>query len=146
MEIYNDTWAGKWGYVPLSSAELDKMASDLKLVIDKDMAFIAEIDGKPGGICICVPNLNEVIGDLDGKLFPGGWAKLVYRTKVKHPTSARLIALGVKEEIRKNVKRYGYLSAAMYVEVAKRGAHLIELFHGTSGKEREAKTKCHQVL
>jgi hypothetical protein len=121
MDIYNDTWAGKWGYVPLSSAELDKMASDLKLVIDKDMAFIAEIDGKPAGICICVPNLNEVIGDLDGKLFPGGWAKLVYRTKVKHPTSARLIALGVKADIRKNVKRYGYLSAAMYVEVAKRG-------------------------
>jgi hypothetical protein len=121
MEIYNETWAGKWGYVPISSDELDKMASDLKLVIDRDMAFIAEVDGKPAGMCICVPNLNEVIRDLDGKLFPGGWAKIIYRVKIKHPSSARLILLGVREAIRKNVKRYGYLSAAMYVEVAKRG-------------------------
>lgn len=121
MEIYNETWGGKWGYVPISSAELDKMAADLSLVLDRDMAFIAEIDGKAAGMCIAVPNLNEVIADLGGKLFPFGWAKLLYRTKVKHPSSARLILLGVREDIRKNVKRYGYLSAAMYVEVAKRG-------------------------
>src|SRR5262249_27399268 len=70
MEIYNETWAGKWGYVPITSEELDKMAADLKLVLDKEMAFIAEVDGKAAGMCICVPNLNEVIRDLDGKLFP----------------------------------------------------------------------------
>jgi hypothetical protein len=121
MEIYNETWAGKWGYVPISGPELDKMAADLSLVLDRDMAFIAEVDGAAAGMCIAVPNLNEVIADLDGKLFPFGWAKLLYRTKVKHPSSARLILLGVREAIRKNMKRYGYLSAAMYVEVAKRG-------------------------
>jgi hypothetical protein len=121
MEIYNETWSGKWGYVPVSSAELDKMASDMSLVLDPDMAFIAEVDGKAAGMCIVVPNLNEVIADLDGKLFPFGWAKLLWRTKVKHPRSARLILLGVREAIRRNVKRYGFLSAAMYVEVAKRG-------------------------
>jgi hypothetical protein len=121
MEIYNETWAGKWGYVPISSAELDKMASDLSLVLDPDMAFIAEVDGKAAGMCITVPNLNEVLADMGGKLFPFGWAKLLWRTKVKHPSSARLILLGVREAVRKNVKRYGFLSAAMYVEVAKRG-------------------------
>jgi hypothetical protein len=121
MEIYNETWAGKWGYVPISSAELDKMAADMSLVLDPDMAFIAEVDGKAAGMCITVPNLNEVIADLDGKLFPFGFAKLLWRTKVKHPRSARLILLGVREAIRRNVKRYGFLSAAMYVEVAKRG-------------------------
>jgi hypothetical protein len=121
MEIYNETWAGKWGYVPVSGAELDKMASDLSLVLDPDMAFIAEVDGKPAGMCIIVPNLNEIIADLDGKLFPLGWAKLLWRTKVKHPKSARLILLGVRSAIRNNVKRYGFLSAAMYVEAAKRG-------------------------
>jgi hypothetical protein len=85
------------------------------------MAFIAEVDGTPGGMCICVPNLNEVVKEIGGKLFPFGWAKLLYNTKVKHPKSARLILLGVRENIRKNVKRYGYLAAAMYVEVARRG-------------------------
>ena len=121
MEIYNETWMGKWGYVPVSSRELDKMASDLALVLDPDIAFIAEVEGKPAGMCIIVPNLNEVIADLDGKLFPLGWAKILWRTKVRRPRSARLILLGVREAIRRNVKRYGFLSAAMYVEVAKRG-------------------------
>ncbi|MFT3922086.1 MAG: hypothetical protein QM778_06100 [Myxococcales bacterium] len=121
MEIYNETWAGKWGYVPVSNAELDKMASDMSMVLDPDLAFVAEVNGKPGAMCIAIPNLYEVIADLEGKLFPFGWAKLLWRTKVKHPKSARLIVLGVRAELRKNVKRYGALSAAMYVEVAKRG-------------------------
>jgi hypothetical protein len=121
MEIYNETWSGKWGYVPITGAELDKMAKDLSLVLDPDIAFIAEIDGEPAGMCITVPNLNEAIADLKGSLFPGGWAKLLWRTKVKRPASTRLILLGVREKYRKNVKRYGALSAAMYVEIAKRG-------------------------
>jgi hypothetical protein len=120
MEIYNETWAGKWGYVPLSAPELDKMASDLSLVLDPDIAFIAEVNGEPAGMCIMVPNLNEAIADLDGKLFPLGWTKVLWRTKVKHPSSARLILLGVRESIRRQVKRYGFLSTAMYVETAKR--------------------------
>lgn len=90
-------------------------------MLDPDIAFIAEIDGKPAGMCITVPNLNEVIADLGGSVFPLGWAKLLWRTKVNHPVSSRLILLGVREQYRKNVKRYGALSAAMYVEVAKRG-------------------------
>lgn len=121
MDVYNETWAGKWGYVSLTSSELDKIASDMALVLDPDLAFVAEVDGKPGGICIAIPNLNEVIQDLNGNLFPTGWAKLLWRTKIQHPRSARLIVLGVRAELRKNVKRYGALSAAMYVEVAKRG-------------------------
>lgn len=121
MQIYNETWAGKWGYAPLQSDELDKIAADLKLIVDPDMAFIAEIDGVPSGMCITVPNLNEAIADLNGKLLPFGWAKLLWRAKLKHPKSARVILLGVREAVRKNVKKYGFLSAAMYVEVAKRG-------------------------
>src|SRR5262249_18849649 len=112
---------GKWGWVPISAAELDKMASDMSLVLDPDIAFIAEIDGKPGGMCITIPDLNEVVADMDGSVFPFGWAKLLWRTKVQRPKGARLILLGIREAIRKNMKRYGSLSAAMYVEVAKRG-------------------------
>ena len=122
MEIYNETWAGKWAYVPTTTAELDKMAKDLSIVLDPDIAFIAEIDGKAAGMCITVPNLNEVIRDFGGSLFPFNWAKLLWRTKVTSPKSSRLILLGVREEFRKNIKRYGGLSAALYVEVAKRGA------------------------
>lgn len=121
MDIYNETWRGKWGWVPVEAAELDKLAEDLSLVLDPEVAFIAEVEGKPAGMCIMVPNLNEVIADMNGALFPFNWAKLLWRTKVQRPKSTRLILLGVRENVRKNVKRYGGLSAAMYVEVARRG-------------------------
>ena len=120
-DIYNETWTGKWGYVPLSNAEIDKMVADFSIVLDPDIAFVAEINGEPAGMCIAVPNLNEATADLGGKLFPFGWAKLLWRIKVSHLSSVRLIILGVREKYRKQVKHYGTLSAAMYVEVAKRG-------------------------
>jgi hypothetical protein len=121
VDIYNDAWAGKWAFVPTTQLEVDKMAEELRLVIDPDIAFMAEIHGQVVGMCILVPNLNEAIADLEGRLFPIGWAKLLWRTKVKSPKSARLILLGIRGEARRNLKRYGGLSAAMYVEVAKRG-------------------------
>lgn len=121
VEIYNDTWTGKWGFVPARDDEAKKMAQDMRLVIDPDLAFIAEVNGKPRGMCIMLPNLNEVIADLDGKLLPFGWAKLLWRTKIKNPKTCRLMMLGIHKDIRANVKRYGGLSAAMYVEVRNRG-------------------------
>ena len=121
MEIYNDAWSGKWGMVPALPDEVEKVAKDLKLILDPDLAFIAEIRGEPMGMCIMLPNVNEAIADLRGKLFPTGLVKLLWRTKVRHPKSTRLMMLGIRGEARTNVKRYGGLSAAMYVEVAKRG-------------------------
>ena len=120
MDIYNQAWQGKWAYVPALPDEVRKFAADLKLIIDPEIAFIAEIDGVPAGMCIMLPNLNEAISDLDGKLFPTGVFKLLYRMKVKHPISTRLMMLGIRDDIRKQ-RRYGGLSAAMYVETAKRG-------------------------
>ncbi|MFO0662448.1 MAG: GNAT family N-acetyltransferase [Polyangiaceae bacterium] len=121
IDIYNDAWDGKWGFVPVTRPEATKIAQDFKLIIDKDIAFLAEVDGKIAGMCIMLPNINEAIKDLNGKLFPTGLLKLLYRMKVKHPESTRLMMLGLKREIRQNMKRYGGLSAAMYCEVAKRG-------------------------
>ena len=121
VDIYNEAWSGKWGFVPITAAEVEKMADDLALVLDPDIAFVADIDGEPVGMCIMVPNLNEAIRDLRGSLWPLGWAKLLWRLKVARVRSTRLILLGIRERIRKNVKRYGGLSAAMMVEVRRRG-------------------------
>lgn len=120
LDIYNDAWEGKWAFVPALPDEAEKMAEDLALVLDPDLAFIAEIEGRAVGMCILLPNLNEVIADLDGALFPVGWAKLLWRLKVKNPKSARLMLLGIRKELR-NVRRYMPLSVAMYAEVATRG-------------------------
>jgi hypothetical protein len=125
MAIYNDAWEGKWGMVPALPDEVKKVAKEMKLIVDPEIAFIAEIKGEAVGMCITLPNLNEVLAGLHGKLFnfglPIGAARLLYRLKVRHPQSTRLMMLGIRKDIRQNVKRYGGLSTAMYVEVAKRG-------------------------
>ncbi|MFO0607712.1 MAG: GNAT family N-acetyltransferase [Polyangiales bacterium] len=120
LDIYNDAWEGKWAFVPAVPDEVAKMAEDLSLVIDEDLAFIAELDGRPVAMCILLPNLNECIADLDGALFPFGWAKLLWRLKVQRPKSARLMLLGIRKELR-NVRKYMPLSVAMYGEVLARG-------------------------
>ena len=103
MDIYNDAWAGKWAMVPALPDEVEKVAKDLSLILDPDLAFIAEVDGKAAGMCIMLPNLNEAIRDLGGQLLPTGFLKLVYRMKWRHPRSTRLMMLGIRKEITKNV-------------------------------------------
>jgi hypothetical protein len=120
QDIFNDAWDHNWGHVPATEDEVKKTAEDLKLILDPDMAFMAEVDGKVVGMCIALPNLNEVIRDFDGKVNPVTLAKFVWRLKVKRPTSARLMMLGIHSSMR-GIKKYAGLSHALYVEVAKRG-------------------------
>ena len=120
MEIFNDAWQNNWGFVPATDSEVKKTAEELRLLIDPELAFIAEVDGKAVGMCIALPNLNEVTRDFDGKLNPITIGKLLYRLKVKRPKTARLMMLGISSEMR-NVRRYAGLSHALYVEIAKRG-------------------------
>jgi hypothetical protein len=123
MDIYNDAWMGHWGMVPALPDEVKKVASDLRMILVPDLAFIAELNGKPVGMCITLPNLNEVISDLRGKLLPMGWLKLLWRLKVKGPKTGRLMMLGIRRELR-GLRKYAGLSMAMYVEIAQRAQRL----------------------
>jgi len=120
LEIFNDAWAHNWGFVPTTEAEVDKMAEDMKLIIDEQLAYFVEVKGEPVAMVICLPNLYDMTYDMGGKLLPFGWAKLLWRLKVKGPKSARLMLLGIKNKMR-GIKRYGGLSTAMYAELAYRG-------------------------
>jgi hypothetical protein len=120
LEIQDDAWSENWGHVSLTPAELKKAANDLKLLIDDEIAILAEIEGEAAGMCIAVPNLNETIRGLDGKLLPLGWARALWRLKVRGPRTARLFLLGIKKKFR-NVKRYGGLALAMIAETSMRG-------------------------
>jgi hypothetical protein len=123
MDVYNDAWSDNWGFVPLTEKELAKMASDMKLILIPDLTQIIEIDGEPIAVALALPNLNEMIGDLRGKLLPFGAIKLLYRLKLRGPTSARLIILGIRKKLRQ-VRRYAALSTFMYVEMHKAGERL----------------------
>ncbi len=130
MEIFNDAWSDNWGFVPLTEAELAKMASDMKLILVPELSRIVDIDGQPAAFAIALPNVNEIIRDFGGRLGPVQVAKLLYRLKVKRPRSARLALLGIRKQFR-GVRKYAGLSAYLYTEMndtgRKVGLHTGEL-------------------
>lgn len=123
VDIFNDAWSDNWGYVPFTRAEVAKMAADFKMLLMPDITCIVSIDGEPAAFALAVPNLNELVRDFGGKLFPLGLPKLLWRLKVEGPKSARLILLGVRKKWR-HVRKYAGLSAFMYTEMNDGGKRL----------------------
>ncbi len=97
-EILNDAWSGNWGFTPTTEAETKQLATAMKPVIDPRLAFFAEIDGETAGFIVLLPNVNEAIADLHGKLLPFGWAKLLWRLKVKGLKTGRVPLMGVRRK------------------------------------------------
>ena len=91
----------------------------MKMIMIPEFTAIAEVDGEPAGIMLAFPNINEVIKDLNGRLFPTGMLKLVYRLMLgRHKfNSARLFLLGVKPKFRGSV--LGGLSVRLYIQAHK---------------------------
>jgi len=84
IKVYNSAWEKNWGFVPMTYEEMLHTAKSIKMFGDPDLIKIAEIDGKAVGIGITVPNLNEVLEKLNGKLGPIEMLKfLYYKNKVK---------------------------------------------------------------
>jgi len=122
-DVYNSAWAENWNFTPFTSDELEIVATEYKMFVDPEIALVGEVDGKPAAMCFAIPDVNELVKDFDGELMkrPLNLARLLWRLKFRRPRHARLMLLGVKEEYRASHK-YGTLAAALYVEVARRGA------------------------
>ncbi len=116
VDIFNDAWSDNWGFVPFTRNEVKKMAQDFKLLLVPEITCIVSIDGEPAAVALAIPNLNEMISDAGGKLFPTGLVKLLYRLKVRGPRTARLILLGIRKKWR-HVRKYAGMSAFMYAEM-----------------------------
>jgi hypothetical protein len=80
-DIYNAAWSKNWGFTPLSIEEIKALAKDLKSILDKDLAFIAEIDNQPVAFSISVPDMNQALKHLNGRLLPFGIFKLLYHSR-----------------------------------------------------------------
>lgn len=98
-DIYNLAWEKNWGFVPMTRDEFFHMAKDMKMALDPHFAFIAEVDGKPAGFMIALPDFNHIFKRIpNGKLFPTGIFKLLIGKRMLR--SVRIITLGVKPEFR----------------------------------------------
>jgi hypothetical protein len=103
VEIFNDAWRDNWGFIPFSEEEIGQLAGELKpLLVDKLVQF-AEMNGEAVGFIVCLPNLNEAIADLNGKIFPFGWMKLLWRLKVKGLHSGRVLLMGIRHRVTGNL-------------------------------------------
>ena len=100
LDIYNDTWSDNWGYVRVTRAEAAKMVADLRLIADKRVVLIAEMEGEPAGMVVGLPNLYEAIRDFNGFIDPWKAAKLVWRLKLRGTKSGRILLFGVKKKFR----------------------------------------------
>ena len=123
VDIFNDAWSDNWGSVAITIPEAEKLAKDLGMVLLPELTQIICINGEPAAFAIGLPNLNEMIGDLGGKVFPFGIAKLMYRLKVVGPKSGRLMLLGVRKKYR-SVRKYAYLSHYMYYAMNEKGREI----------------------
>ncbi|HVZ37403.1 MAG TPA: hypothetical protein VG963_33510, partial [Polyangiaceae bacterium] len=122
-DVYNEAWNRNWAFVPFTAEELEIMASEYKMFIDPEIALVAEVDDEPAAICLAVPDLNEIVKDLDGEITrrPANLLRLLWRLRFARPKAARLILLGIKEKFRSS-RKYGALVAVLCEEVAVRGS------------------------
>ena len=121
LEIFNDAWAQNWGFVPLAEADWFETVKTLTLLMPDDYIQIAEYDGDPVAFIVALPNLNEASRDLNGRLLPFGWLKLLWRLKVKHPQSARVPLMGVRQEFQQS--RLGPTFAFMVIDAVRKALH-----------------------
>lgn len=112
--IYNDAWELNWGFVPMTSAEFDYMANMLKIMVDPDFVMFAEIGNKPVGFSLTMPDVNQVLKKLNGRLFPFGFLKFLMAKKKIN--MLRVIVMGVKQEYQKKG-----IDSLFYLETIKMG-------------------------
>jgi GNAT superfamily N-acetyltransferase len=109
-ETWNDAWKDNWGFVPYSKEDLDHYAQELQLAFDRNWFMVAENrEGEAVGVAITVPDLNQVLKKMNGRVLPAGWWHFLRRGKTM--TKVRVGFLGVKKEY-----QHTGVAAGLFVE------------------------------
>ena len=98
VSIANDAWSDNWGFVPWTEEEMTALADNLKTLVTGDYIAIAEYKGEPAAMAITLPNINDWIAGLDGKLLPFGWAKLGWNLFARPPKAVRMPLMGLRKK------------------------------------------------
>ncbi len=129
-DIFNDAWSDNWSFVPYTRAEFEAMGKELLMLVPREFIQIAEVGGEPAAFMVVLPNINEAIADLDGRLLPFGWLKLLWRLKLRHPRSVRTPLMGVRRKYHGGplgaTLAYSVIDACLAPTLA-RGVHRAEL-------------------
>lgn len=130
VNIFNDAWSANWGFVPFDVDEVALLGRELRPLIEKRLLWFAEAEGHAVAFLVCLPNLNEAIADLNGRLWPFGWAKLLWRLKGRGLRTARVPLMGVRKSMSATLAGRllpFHLIAALWPELLARKMELVEL-------------------
>ena len=130
LDILNDAWTGNWGFVPLTPLEVAHVGKKLKPLVYEDLIRIASYDGVPVAFMIALPDLNEFTRDLNGSLFPFGWAKLLWRLRNPKTARIRVPLMGVRKSLQGS--RTASMLAFMLIEYIRRSG--VETYDGKVGE------------
>jgi len=98
-DIYNSAWSLNWGFVPMTRKEFEFSIQEVKPIIQPEFCLIAEVKGEPAGFSMAFPDINQVLIEMNGSLFPFGWARFLWK---KNKINAyRVPILGVKKKYRR---------------------------------------------
>ena len=97
--IFNDAWSDNWGFVPFTREEFAELGTALRLFVPDEFICIAEYRGEPVAFIAGLPNLNEVLPELDGSLFPSGLFKLTRALRARRIRTARVALMGVRKDL-----------------------------------------------
>jgi hypothetical protein len=114
MEIYNHAWSNNWGFVPMTEEEIEFFAKAMKPLVVPDLVLFAYRGEEPVGFSVALPDYNEVLKRLNGRLGLLGILKFFYFSR--KISAIRVMLLGVKQ----GFQRKG-AEALLYIETFKRG-------------------------
>lgn len=96
--LYNEGWVENWGFVKYTEAEFDRLAAELKLVVDPELIVFVELEGEVAGLGLCLPDVNQVLKKARGSIFPYGLISFLNRKRIVD--QIRLVILGIMPEYR----------------------------------------------
>lgn len=111
--IYNDAWSENWGFLPWTDELLAYMAPDFKTILIPELVLMAEVDGEPAGFSLVIPDVNEPIQRIGGRLFPFGW--ITFLRGLRRTRGIRYVVMGVRKKFRNRG-----LETVFYVETLER--------------------------
>jgi hypothetical protein len=120
LNLLNDAWSNNWGYVPLTEAEINYAGKKLKPIIFNELVRVAEVNGEPVAFMLTIPDINELIKDLNGKLFPFNFIKLLWRLRKPRTRRLRVPLMGVAKKLHHT--RLASQLAFMMIEFTRRDA------------------------
>lgn len=116
-EIYNEAWEYNWGFVPLTEKEFEMQARELKKIVVPELSVMIERDDEPVGFGLTLPDFNQALKGANGRLFPWGFVKLLWRARTID--ALRTLTLGVKKR-----HRARGVDALLYLELLRAGLSL----------------------